>query len=188
MDKAIKLDKMIKSILNKNIYVKSFYNFDFEKYADLFKKTDISGDIEIETNEHFAAIAVFNDQNHLVYCDALSPYTIRVIKLYNDWNLYYFCLYTYGVKIRKPHFNIIELIGNKLKPNYAIFVLAVIPFLIACAIAYFFNINATIITVVFILYFVIMIHLSESRQRYITKLEKKREEYLYAYYKGKYDI
>lgn len=188
MNKAFELDNMIKSILNENTYVNSFYNFDFEKYAELFKKVDFSGEVEIETNEYFAAIAVFDNQNQLVYCEALSPYTLKVIDIYNDWKLYYFCLNTYGLIIRKPHYNIIEIIGNKLKTNYSIFILAVIPFLIACAISCFFNLNIKIIILIFFLYLGIMFRLSDSRQRYLRKLEKKREEYLYAYYKGKYDL
>lgn len=186
MNHSVELNKIIKEYLSKNIYVKEIRYFEFKKYVTFFEQSIISGDVEIETGKSFAAIMVFNDQNQFVYCKAISPYTIHYITVYDGWTLYYYSDYENDINIHNPRYNKVEKIFSS-NTNIGILIFFVIPFLFICAIVYFFKTDYRLFILSLFIYYFLILYLIDGKKRYISKLEKKRDEFLEAYYKGRYD-
>lgn len=171
---------VIAETLWKNYYIRDIHRCDYEKYISLYEKQKFKGDIELETEDFFASYYITNENGEIICCKAIAPYTHLELNVCNNFTLYTYSESSLQIKEIKNSF--INAIFN----DFSLFqiVLILIPLILISIIAAKFGAKYIII---FVIYLPLIFYCTDYKARYIRKLEKKRDEFLSAYYKGRYD-
>lgn len=168
---------VIADCLGNNYYIRDMNSYYYEDYISLYKKQEVTGDIEIETKDDFASYYITNEDGKIISCCAIAPYTHLKINICDNFNLY---TYSEALQIKK---SVISIIVDNHFLFTALFI--IIPFTILTIISLNFN---KYIMIIFIIYLALLLYFVYYKKTcYIRNLEKKRDEFLAAYFKGKKD-
>lgn len=177
-NKSKSFSAIIADCLWKDYYIRDMNAYYYENYLSLYKKQKFKGDVQIETKDFFASYYITNEKGEIIQCEAIAPYTYFEITILDN-----FTLYTYSersLKIKTIPNSFINTIFN----NFSLFkfFLILIPLILISIISAKFGAKYIII---FVLYLPLLFYCTDYKARYIRKLEKKRDEFLSAYYKGR---
>lgn len=166
--------------LGKNYFIRDLCKIEYNNYLSLYEKEDIHGEIEIETSDSFASYYVTNNEGDILYCKSVAPYTYLELNIANDETL--FLYQNNSIKIKNKKYTLNDF--SKDYPILCIFLVFILPFFMASLLEIFL-IKNKISLVLYIIYFISILILTNKKNRHIRKLEKKRNEFLNAYFKGK---
>lgn len=179
-NKSKSFSAVIADCLWKDYYIREMHRCDYENYISLYEEQKFKGDIELETNDSFASYYITNENGEIVWCKAIAPYTHLELNICNNFTLYTYSKSSLQIKEIKNTF--IGTIFNDFS-LFQIF-LILIPLILISIISAKFGAKYMIM---FIIYLPLLFYCVDYKARYIRKLEKKREEFLSAYYKGRND-
>lgn len=171
---------VIADTLWKNYYIRDIHRCDYENYISLYEEQKFKGNIELETTDSFASYYITNENGEIVWCKAVAPYTHLELNIYDNFTLYTYSKSSLQIKEIKNSF--INAVFN----NFSLFqiILILIPLILISIIAAKFGAKYIMI---FVIYLPLIFYCTDYKDRYIRKLEKKRDEFLSAYYKGRND-
>lgn len=176
-----KYSSVLSNRLGNNYYIRDLNKEDYNNYLQLYVKQRVSGNVEIETSDEFASYYVTDAEGNILYCKAIAPYTFFELDIATNETLFIYS--NNSIKIKKRKYSLNDF--SKDHQYLCIFLVFVLPFLLVCLLA-FLSKAEELSFVIYVVYFLVVIILANSKSRHIRKLEKKREEFLSIYYKGKY--
>lgn len=181
-DNNKKYSTVLSNRLGYNYYVRDLLKEDYTNYLSLYDKQEIHENVEIETSDEFTSYYIANSEGNIICCKAIAPYTHVELNIANNETL--FLYQNNSIKIKNKKYTLNDFSNDH--PTLCVLLVFVIPLVIVCLLGYFL-IDERIAFVLYFVYFLIMMISGGSKARHLRKLEKMRDEFLCAYYKGKYD-